>query len=451
MLVRFFTSNFLSFKDEVELSMIAGQGRQFENHLIKRQNDNDIDILKSAIIYGANASGKSNLIKAIQFAQKTIQTEFKSGQTIPVTPFKLCEECYKKPSKFEFEYKIENKLYSYGFTCNSNNILEEWLFEIGKKTEKPIFERTTKSSTQIEIVFNKKIFNNLEERKRLEFIAADTLPNQLFLTVTNKRNIKNILKAKPIFDSYNWFSKVLTVILPESKFGGLEFYLSEDKNFSNIFQTFLEVFDTGIKGIKSIETDFDNLPNDIPVKIKNKLIENLEAGDRAIIAGGNNIRYAIFKDKDSQLKIFKLMAKHKNDKNDDIYFEINEESDGTQRLIDFIPTLIDIAKNPKVFVIDEIDRSLHPLLTHKLLDLFYKLSANINSQIILASHETCLLDLKFVRKDEIWFIYKDKDGSSKINSLEQFKPRSDLEIRKGYLLGRFGSIPFVKKDLNPEW
>ncbi|MCP4138255.1 MAG: ATP-binding protein [bacterium] len=451
MLIRFITENHLSFKDEAEYSMIAGKSRDFKNHLIKRKNDNDIDILKSSVIYGANASGKSNLVKSIDFAKELITTEYKSGQNIPVIPFKLDKNCREEPSKFEFEYKIDDKLYSYGFTCNTKSIIEEWLFEIGKTVEKPIFERITKSPENIEIKFNKSKFKNLDERKRLEYMAEDTLPNQLFLTVTNKRNIRNIKSAKVLIDSYNWFDKTLNIIFPDSKFGGLEFYLQEDDNFSKVFQAFLNAFDTGINGVKATEIKIDDLPKDIPDDIINDIIENLQNGEKAVIAGINNQRYALSMLKNGDLKVYKLMTKHITSDSKEIFFEVNEESDGTQRLLDFIPALIDITKNNKIFIIDEIDRSLHPLLSHKLLDLFFKLSENNNSQLILATHETCLLDLKFLRKDEIWFIEKDKENSSKVYSLDEFKPRKDLEIRKGYLLGRFGAIPFVKKEIDSDW
>ena len=160
----------------------------------------------------------------------------------------------------------------------------------------------------------------------------------------------------------------------------------------------------------------------------------------------HNVTYAIIKDENNKIKTYCLTSKHKMIDSDSFaYFEINEESDGTQRLIDLIPAIIDLFKGNKVFVIDELDRSLHPKLSNSILNIFLNGTSNVKSQLIVTTHETSLLNLKNIRKDEIWFIEKNKNGEASLYSLEEFKPRFDKEIRKNYLLGRFGAIPNVSE------
>ena len=174
---------------------------------------------------------------------------------------------------------------------------------------------------------------------------------------------------------------------------------------------------------------------------------------RLVIRNGNSRNtFTFFKNENNELKVLKLNTRRNlKNSNEFISFEISDESDGTQRIMDFIPALVSLTKSDKTYLIDEIDRSLHPELTQKLLEVFFNNTQNIESQLIVTTHESSLLDLNLLRRDEIWFVEKDLDGASNMYSLEQFKPRHDKEVRKSYLQGRFGAIPFVSNVENLGW
>ncbi|MFA8341390.1 MAG: ATP/GTP-binding protein [Rhodothermaceae bacterium] len=442
MLIRYSIENFLSFKNRAELSLIPSKVRSLKHHKILGKNKYDIDVLKTAVLYGANASGKSNLIKSIYFAKKMIIEGIKPDHNILVTPFKLHKESLDKPSRFEFEFKKNNKNYAYGFILNNEFVLEEWLYQVDKRTEKKIFERKK---------INNFDFSGLrldrEEKQFLEFIGKGTRDNQLFLTECKDRNLeKNVKSSIEIIDTITWFQKDLYVIFPDSKYGGIYIELNKNENFKNTLNKYLKHMDTGIEGIVLNEIDFKKIV-DIPDEIKNDIISKIKSDTKFLITNASNDKtYSIELDGNGNIKAYKLQTKHKMASSTNYsYFELNEESDGTQRLIDLIPAIIDLIKNNKVVLIDELNRSLHPLLSNHILDLFFEESDGIKSQLIVTTHESSLLNLKKIRKDEIWFIEKNKLGESSLFSLEEFQPRFDKEIMRNYLLGRFGGVPNLKK------
>ena len=447
MLIRYSIENFLCFNKRTELSMIPGKGRLLRNHRIKGKNTTDIDVLKSAIIYGANASGKSCLIKSMKFAQEFIINGIKVGSDIPIRKFKLSKNSNTLPTRFEFEFKYNNSNYAYGFLLDYNKVIEEWLFHITRVSEKEIFERITLKNGKVDIKFPGIMFKSKKEEQFLEFIALSTRPNKLFLTECYERNVtSNVRNITSIFDTINWFKRTLTIIFPNSKFQGLEFEFEKSSKLAKDFKTFMKIFDTGIDDIELKHVDFNKV-KEIPIEIKNDLLNRLKKSSKVMITDPiHNVTYAIIKDENNKIKTYCLTSKHKMIDSDSFaYFEINEESDGTQRLIDLIPAIIDLFKGNKVFVIDELDRSLHPKLSNSILNIFLNGTSNVKSQLIVTTHETSLLNLKNIRKDEIWFIEKNKNGEASLYSLEEFKPRFDKEIRKNYLLGRFGAIPNVSE------
>ncbi|MEN3753437.1 AAA family ATPase [Mangrovibacter sp. SLW1] len=186
----------------------------------------------------------------------------------------------------------------------------------------------------------------------------------------------------------------------------------------------------------------------LPSKIKEEILEDLKSNDTLMISTPNNKRYKIQTGDNGDLKIHQLMTAHKDKSGKDIYFELNQESDGTQRLFDIIPGLIDLILKDKVYVIDEIDRSLHPKITKTFIELFSNNATKTNSQLIVTTHETGLLDFDLIRRDEVWFTEKNNSGVSKLYSLEEFQPRFDNDIRKGYLVGRFGGVPKIRGILS---
>jgi uncharacterized protein len=443
MLISFRVSNFLSFNEEVEFSMLAGQPRQLPSHVIHTgEGRNRIDILKSAVIYGANASGKSNLIKAMDFARNIIVNGIKTQQTYN-KHFRLDPSNIDKPTKFEFEFKIDDKIYAYGFSLNlsSQKFISEWLSEVGKTTDKPIFERTILTNGQSKFNFHLKLTG--KTKTRFEVYQEDVLDSQLFLTELGDKNLES---GNFLQEILNWFSKI-KIMFSNSILNMLAFQVLDEIEIKEIVEL-LSHFDTHIL---DIESKTSNLDKDFIDKVPNKellseAIKQVSEGASGEFTMGNNNVF-LHSDKNG-IKYSRTTVKQSN-KNTE--FEIDELSDGVRRLLDILPILNQVKKENTVFIIDEIDRSLHPELSQKIIQLFHEITEGVESQLIVTTHESSLLDLNLLRRDEIWFAEKSEHGESHLYSLEEFKPRHDVELRKAYLLGRFGAIPFISDAKTLGW
>ena len=443
MLIRFNVENFLSFNGKSEFSMIANKERRLTSHYKKEAG---INILKSSVIYGANASGKSNFVKAIDFSRNVV-----IGGIDKLNPvnchFRLNEENSSLPSVFQYEIKAGNKFYSYGFAIvlKENKIVEEWLYEIGSNKEKKVFERFINDQGKHEIEIGLSLSGKTKTRfdvYREDFQNSDSL---LFLSEINRKSIEDFEEAFDFRNVYNWFEKKLTVLFPDSKYFGLNF-IGDDNEMSKAFNSFLKVFQTGINDITSEEIDLESF--DIPKKIKEDLTKKIEKA-QIILFEIKGMTYSLKRTKNNEYKIKKIGLEHLDNQGSPVVFDIDDESDGTQRLFDFIPALHEMAKTDSVFIIDELDRSLHSKLTYGIFELFLFLTKENESQLIVSTHESLLLDLELLRRDEIWFVEK-QNNQSRLFSLDEFKVRNDKIIRKDYLLGRYGAIPIFKsfKNLN---
>jgi len=439
MLIRFVISNFLSFNEESEFNMIAGSFKTHKNHVY---NAGKLDVLKSAVFYGANASGKSNLIKAVNYLKEAVR-HGGIDQSIDDKKFKLNRNNIDKPVSFEIEFSINKKIYSYGININHDVILEEWLFESGINIEdKLIFERKTTAAEKISIKMANKYIKTQKDELLIELLKENLLQkNKLLLGLNNYLKIDEIQAVK------EWFDTKLIIIFPNTNFAGILPLLLTSLGLKQYYDQLLQSFDTGIDELGSAMIDFDKYEIDPKDGMTRGEIESHMKTAPFLV---NNATSSIIIKENGKLVVKKAISFHKNNQGKNTPFLISEESDGTQRLIDFIPALYNLLQTEYTYLIDEIDRSLHPSL---LCALVRKVMADTKSkgQLIFTSHESNLLDLEIFRQDEIWFVEKDeKNGDSKMYSLSEFKPRYDLDIRKGYLKGRFGAIPFLAKlnDLN---
>jgi AAA15 family ATPase/GTPase len=443
MLIRVSVQNFLSFAERTSFSMIPGKGRILPHHIVPGKKARDIPVLKTAMIYGANASGKSNLVRAINFGRRFIlHGTKKEAERINFTPFRL-DDALHIPTRLEFEIKCKDANYAYGFECNNKEILEEWLYLINKETELLVYERRKEEN---KYKFNPSgiRFDNDEERQFLEFTNAGTRSNQLFITECNVRNVaSNVSGMKAVFDVFDWFENALKVIMPSTKYEtGLAFEWGDNDNLKSAFHDFLSYFNTGVKGIDFEELPVNKVP-DLPNELLDKIREEMNSESvRIILNSPEGVNYALSKNGKGDLLANKMITLHKQRNNKKIErFELKSESDGTQRIMDLIPIMMDLFKGDNVFIIDELDRSLHPNLTYDFIDLFLEKTKGIPSQLIVTTHESRLLSQKLVRKDEIWFAWKDDKETSSMYSLEEFNIRFDKEIRNDYLLGRFKGVP----------
>lgn len=442
MLIRFVTNNFLSFNEEKEFNMIAGSFKTHKHHVYDLGK---IEVLKAAAIYGANGAGKSNLIKAIEQLQEII-TQGGITDSIDQRKFKLEKNNINKPSSFEIEFAVEKKIYSYGISLNHTEINEEWLYESGITTDdKLIFERTTRKNGKPLIKMADKYKSTKKSKLLIELMEDNLLKNnELLIGKTENLKIEEITKVR------KWLTHSLIVIYPGSKFQSLVPSISTSERFKSFANDLLKTFDTGVNELGIETIDFEKYFGEEDEKLKKELLEELsKAKEDSILLSTNNGGVVITKENEKNV-VKNVIALHKDSTGNKVSFNLTEESDGTQRLLDFIPAFDGIIREDVTFIIDEIDQSLHPTLLYSLV---HKIMADQNTkgQFIFTTHESNLLDLDIFRQDEIWFAEKDKtSGSTQLYSLSEFKPRYDLDIRKGYLKGRFGAIPFLAKleDLN---
>ncbi len=456
MLIKYSIGNFMSFNEIQEFSMIAGKVQDKKEHLYK---DKEFNLLKFNSFYGANGSGKSNLIKSMSLAQDFIfpKQKFLPNQfNYRDAWHKFIPENIDKPTYFEFYIKVKNRYFTYGFEIllHRNMIVSEWLIELKGKKEEVIFTREfnkrTKSNDWVLCDFS-----NDKVAAKFEIYRDDIFNDNgiLFLTYLNDRkssfySLDGKINETTIFiqEVFLWFATKLKIIMPTNDDKNVP-NLWYDNNIAKELSSYITSFDTGIKNIKVEKIELENLPKEFDnfEEIKLGLRTHREflrfappnVGDLSVTLPSKTGMINFLMDKDKILEIKKLSLIHNN-----IPFSLTEESDGTIKTLQILSLLLSGQDN--VYIFDEIERSLHPMLTKKIIELFLSQSINNKKQLIIATHESLLLDFKLLRKDEINFIEKDNSGQSTITPLDKFKERKDKKLDKSYFEGRYGGIPIFK-------
>lgn len=440
MLLRFVVSNFMSFSEEFEFNMFAGSYRRQKEHVYKT---GDIDLLKSAAIYGANGSGKSNFVKALHSLQDIVVNN--KNAYAKISPFKLDKKYQDKPSSFEIDFQYGTAYYSYGIEILDAAISKEWLYQLDvqKEEDEMIFEREMNEG-KIELRLHEKYLQTEKDKLLIQIYAEDILAHDIpFVHLVRDK------KFKEITDAFKWFDEKLHLAYPDSKYASFMWEFVTNTKFKKFVSNIFSTLGTGVVSLNTQTTPIDVFFGDENTKTKKKVIHLLDKGKQFVtIEVGENI-FIGTKDDDNNYIVHELITQHQDNNGELLNFELGEESDGTQRLIDLIPALEVLTNQDIVLVIDEIGRSLHPSLLKEFLALF--LRTKTKGQLIFTTHESNLLDLNLFRQDEIWFLEKDKKGSTKGYSLSDYKPRYDSDIRKGYLNGRFGAIPFLGNLKDLKW
>jgi uncharacterized protein len=443
MLVSARFKNLFSFDGEETISFVAGKTQNHKDHVAAGSGRGDPSILKSALIYGANASGKSNLIKCFSVVRRMILKGTRPDERIKRVPFKLRKAAINEPSSFEIVIKVDSDKYAYSVSFTDREIVAEKLTLVGKTAEKDLFQRSnTEGKDQI---IPGTFLKKAADRKFFEFIARGTRPNQLFLTESVERNSPWL---KPI---HQWARDKLIIIYPETWRDAFEQLVRPNNRLHDDYHTFFEMLGLGIDGVEVRELDPVADRGLVPEKVVQAITRDLPSGNSVTIFNTSNGRFRFIRESTGDLKGYKLVMKHKAcDGAEAVDFDVNEESDGTRRLLDLIPILVDLTEQDRVVLIDEIDRSMHPQLSRAFFEFFF-FNSSPRSQILATTHDLDLMDLDLFRKDEIWFVEKDTRSASHVYSLEEFKPRFDKDIRKGYVQGRFGAIPIVKNIKGALW
>ncbi len=432
MILEFSVENFLSFKDLQTLSMVGV--KSFKEH--EETNtfilDDKHKVLKSAAIYGNNASGKSNFIDAIGFMRLFVQFSFRDAlsdeeekRKIPYERFKLSTETDNEPSFFEMIFTINGKKYRYGFEITEDEVISEWLFHTTSK-ETFLFKREGEKFDVNKSSFEEGI--DLTKRTR---------PNVLFLTLVAQLNgqISN--------EVVDWF-KDLNVISGIHDRGYKRYTinkLKKDNKFSKWLSSFVEFLE-----ISKLTTDEETVNQSELEELKEK------EKDEELI----NFLSSLQKLQAKQTKRDKLITWHrKYDENkilvDTVPFDFeSNESEGTKKLIYLLGPWFDTLNNGKVLLVDELDSRLHSSLVLKLVEFFHQENTT-NAQLIFAVHNTSILNYNVLRRDQIWFIDKNQFGCSELYSLADFKSekvRKKSAFDKNYLEGKYGAIPFFSES-NP--
>lgn len=446
MLVEFKVGNFLSIKDPVSLSMVGHSPLKEHEDIDSKCNifqdpSGKNKMLKSAILYGANGSGKSNFLAALNFVKKFILTSSNNMQAtdlISILPFKFSTDTENEPSLFEIIFHIDEVRYRYGFEADGEKIHYEWLFELNNK---PFAKETKLFTREFQI-----IKPNTRSFKEAKGIENNTRPNALFLSTVAQLNGNISTKIQ------TWFKKKINII------SGLEDTTTEytiakflkDEEFKKLVINFFSTIKIGFEGIKILEYDkvLEESIQNIPTEITKEVEELMDVLKRLKEKS---------KDDDDESKQVTISTLHKkfDSKNkfqglESLDFDL--QSRGTIKIFSLLGPVIDTIQNGKVLIIDEFDSRLHTLLTTELIVNFFHSKMNSNAQLIIASHNTNLLKKEIFRRDQIWFAEKDKFGATDLYSLVEYKVkqslvRNDASFEKDYLLGKYGGIPFLG-DLN---
>lgn len=440
-LIRFSVGNFLSFKEIQEFSMIKGKTKNKSERIF---DGGKLKLLKFAAIFGANASGKSNLVSSLKYAQETIVDGiYKKNKH---QPFKLDARYADKTSYFEFEILINNNSYAYGFEIHlrKKQIEYEWLIQLSPTgNDKIIFNRDTVNGTfQSDLKIAPSVL-----RDKFDVYSDDYKSNSehLFLKEMNRAKgelYKEKNELTIIKEIFEWFRDRLDVNYPDRPISSYSYFI-DGVNKDEICRV-ISSLGTGITGYGESQSSLKQIQQQLPKFVYEQLEEEIykwkaekknEGKSSAISIRINDMYYIISKDKDDTLAIKAIVFNH----GDGAFFEYSEESDGTRRILDLLEILF--SEEDKVYIIDEIDRSLHPQLSYKFVQEFLIAARKKNIQLIITTHESRLMDFSLLRQDEIWIANKTLTGETELYSLDEYNVRFDKKVDKAYLEGRYGGVP----------
>ncbi|RZS34761.1 hypothetical protein EV193_108109 [Herbihabitans rhizosphaerae] len=428
MLRSFRLVNHRSFADEQEL-------------LLMPATKSSRSVVPVTAIYGANASGKSNLLSGLMFMHSAVLQSFARWEiegNIPRQPFRLRSECRELPSSFVIEIVVDGVAYTYGFTLDDDSIHEEWLYSYPEKRRRVLFERVGS-----DIKFGSTV---ADLKSRLEVLEELTRPNALFLSAAART------KLAPIMPVYDWFRSSLRIRWQVGRTFRLaeavqRFINRRDGNINRLL-ALLAAADVGITGLRVEEADDPTLVARLS-RVETRLVEAEEddpQGNLLSTAKMENLRtereYLIrqIEDRRAELKFIHGSGGE--------LFGLAEESAGTRSWLELLPIVLEALELGSVVVVDEIDTSLHPLLTAQLVGLFQDADTNQNNaQLIFTTHDTTLLGTmvgdSVLERDQIWFVEKGRLGASSLYALTDFKPRSGQNTERRYLGGSYGAVPVL--------
>ncbi|HPX29017.1 MAG TPA: AAA family ATPase [Sphaerochaeta sp.] len=443
MLISVSIKNFKSIRDEVELSMVPHNYiKDKREHIIESSSNKSVQALPLAVLYGKNGSGKTKFVEALDFMRRKITR----GGAIKTTPFRLGDANQEKqPSEFTILFKYNDVVYHYGFTIQNEIIQTEWLSAYYTIRPSLLFNRWMEDGNP-KISFGNRLIQSTKGGNRYLSFIFQGIKNTGHDLFVREGCIRGVSLLEPVFD---WFLKHFVIITPQSYFVSLEEQLHTTDDYLAKMNARIQEMDLDADSLITVEKELNleqllkDMDSDEKEKIKTDL-ENLEEG--------KNITYPIIGRPSPQISIIKtvnglrrlvLEASYAREDKETIKLSLHEVSSGLQRMIHLLPALDMVELRDTVFIIDELDRSLHTLLTQYFIKTFTQQAVESSncSQLIFTTHDTNLLDSELFRSDEIWFTEKDENRSTQLYSLSEFKLTTGLNYERGYLAGRFGAIP----------
>lgn len=396
MLIDFSVKNFKSIKERQTLSMVATKGGELRSSNIIQTLDNKLELVRTAAIYGPNASGKTNLVKALQTMQRiVVNSSGQRGDNVGVTPYLFDKETQLLPSEFSVTFIIQNVRYEYGFITTNEQVLEEWLFAYPKGRPQAWIDRKFNNNSQ------EYQWGNMDKLTGTKQVWQDaTRPNALFLSTAI---LLNNMQLQPVFDWFRFLRMVRPFIDLSVDDHFFTFQLCQDNNFKLEVIKLLQIADFNISDLE----------------LKNEPESKREYAVKTIHIGKEGEKHSL---------------------------DIKDESSGTQKFFAYVGFWLYELKNGHILVVDELDNSLHPHLVKYMVRMFHDNTLNIkNAQLIFTTHETSILSQEIFRRDQIWFTEKDEFNATTLYPLSDFSPRKGVEnLEKNYLQGRYGALPYFR-------
>lgn len=442
MLLRYIVNNYKSIGHDIEFSMFPNEEIVNEDLITTiKTKMGEWNVLRRGAFFGPNAAGKSNFIKSIEFARDYIVEGKKSGKPTGIDQFRGIIPELNNVTTFQFMIYTGGEVYDYGFSLDRTRVCEEWLMILTNKEFVPMFSRITdkdnRTSINITSKFSRKNSNQRELAELLKKSMQENQRNQLFLYKLFDNGVKRVEKI------VSWFENV-KIIYPNTKLQGLPIKVKKDESFREFLSKNLNILDTGVFNISASAEiiDFKDLAD--KMEIPKDVINQIEEIRNGIV--NLNGKYFIFTEEKNRTMFVQLKFEHRLN-NKICKFNIEDESDGTQRLLDILPILFKMNYNTdKIYFIDELDRSLHTKLSKYILNIFIKNSQDSCSQMVFTAHDINLINLDNFAKEEIWLIEKNQIGETILKPLSDFEIKKDQNMIKDYLNGRFGAVPVIRED-----
>lgn len=441
MLLRFVVQNLASFKNAVEFNCFpSSKSHSHENHKIECGH---ATILRLSAIYGANGAGKSNLLESLQLLKGMVESEGLTHFSFSELPaFKFDEECLVSPSGMAVEFFVDGNVFYYHIEFNTQSVVVEELFLSKKTKDIKLFVRDDKG-----IFINDDYMDNASSEQFLDALNRLVRPDMFLLSFLGKYYPKEMPLAS---SAYNWFARALEIITPATIAGFVPHLLDKNPDFEKLVNETIPQMKTGISklSVKKEVVSEDEIKGSQELQ---QIAKRAKAQPDMPLAridsqNGDTVNYVF--ENDSLYKKT-LVSIHLKPDGTEVEMTMGSESDGTRRLIEYMPLFYAVTKQGGVYIVDEIERSMHPILIK---DIMQKLSESntAKGQLIFTTHESGLLDQNIFRPDEIWFAQKDSEQATQLYPLSDYNIHKTANIENGYLIGRYGGIPFLSnlKDLH---